>query len=153
MARSPKDIVLDVLNQSCDEQLVHRLVAEDAKYVSLNDDNPELKRIMPWAGTSKGPEGVFSTFSRVAQYWHADSFDIDVALAEGEHVAVFGHVKFRSTVMGKAVQSPFSVLARVRGEQIVFMQFMEDTFVTGASFRSGGVWKFRSDPNGGEVEI
>ena len=148
MARSPKDIVLDVLHHFGDEQLVHRLVAADATYVSLNDDNPELKRIMPWAGTSRGPEGVFSTFSRVAQYWHADSFDIDVALSEGEDVAVFGHVKFRSTVMGKPVHSPFSVRARVKGEQIVFMQFMEDTFATAASFRSGGVWKFRSDPQG-----
>jgi uncharacterized protein len=33
------------------------------------------------------------------------------------------------------------------------MQFMEDTFCTGSSFRSGGAWKFQSDPNGGEVEI
>ena len=145
--------MLDVLHNFGDEQLIHRLVAKDATYVSLNDDNPELKRIMPWAGTSHGPEGVFSTFSRVAKYWHADAFDIDVAIAEAEHVAVFGHVKFRSTVMGKAVQSPFSVLAKVKGEQIVFMQFMEDTFATGASFRSGGVWKFRSNPEGGEVEI
>jgi ketosteroid isomerase-like protein len=153
MARSPKDVVLDVLHNFGDEALVHRLVAKDAVYVSLNDDNPELKRIMPWAGTSRGPEGVFSTFARVAQYWHVDAFDIEVSLCEGEHVAVFGHVKFRSTVMGKAVQSPFAVLARVKDGQIAFMQFMEDTFATGASFRSGGSWKFRSDPNGGEVEI
>jgi hypothetical protein len=33
------------------------------------------------------------------------------------------------------------------------MQFMEDTFATAASFRSGGSWKFQSDPLGGEVEI
>jgi hypothetical protein len=33
------------------------------------------------------------------------------------------------------------------------MQFMEDTFCTASSFRSGGTWKFKSDPNGSEVEI
>jgi hypothetical protein len=30
---------------------------------------------------------------------------------------------------------------------------MEDTFATGASFRSGGQWKFRGDPDGGEVVV
>jgi hypothetical protein len=33
------------------------------------------------------------------------------------------------------------------------MQFMEDAFATSASFRSGGKWIFRSDPNGAEVTI
>jgi hypothetical protein len=30
---------------------------------------------------------------------------------------------------------------------------MEDTFATGASFRSGGTWTFQSNPNGERVEI
>jgi hypothetical protein len=30
---------------------------------------------------------------------------------------------------------------------------MEDTFATGASFRSGGAWTFRSDPDGSEITI
>jgi hypothetical protein len=30
---------------------------------------------------------------------------------------------------------------------------MEDAFATAASFKSGGSSKFRSDPNGKEVEI
>ena len=153
MSRSPKEVVLDLLGHTTDEQLVHRLVAPHAEYVSLNDHNPELQRIMPWAGTSTGPEAVYSTFSRVMAYWAEHAFEVEVAVGEGEDVAVFGHLKFRSTVMGKAVQSPFAVLAKVQAGQVVFMQFMEDTFATGASFRSGGVWKFRSDPNGGEVEI
>jgi uncharacterized protein len=33
------------------------------------------------------------------------------------------------------------------------LQFMEDTFATGASFRSGGEWIFHSDPEGTEVTI
>jgi hypothetical protein len=31
--------------------------------------------------------------------------------------------------------------------------FMEDTFATAASFKSGGSSRFRSDPNGKEIEI
>jgi hypothetical protein len=34
-----------------------------------------------------------------------------------------------------------------------YMQYMEDTFGTGSTFRSGGSWKFQSDPIGGKVEI
>jgi hypothetical protein len=29
-------------------------LAPDVTYVSLNYDNPDLKKIMPWAGTSRG---------------------------------------------------------------------------------------------------
>jgi uncharacterized protein len=51
------------------------------------------------------------------------------------------------------VTSPFAVYAKVVGGRCTYMQFMEDTFATSASFRSGGAWTFRSDPNGGEVTI
>ncbi len=33
------------------------------------------------------------------------------------------------------------------------MQFMEDTFGTASTFRSGGVATYRSDPDGGEVAL
>jgi len=32
--------------------------APDATYVSLNAENAELSKILPWAGTSRGPQGV-----------------------------------------------------------------------------------------------
>jgi uncharacterized protein len=35
--------------------VVKSVVAPDATYVSLNTDNAELNKIMPWAGTSHGP--------------------------------------------------------------------------------------------------
>jgi hypothetical protein len=41
----------------------------------------------------------------------------------------------------------------VRDGKIVYFQFMEDTFATAASFKSGGSSKFHSDPNGKEIEI
>lgn len=39
-----------------DPDVVNRVVAPDATYVSLNTENPELNKIMPWAGTSHGPQ-------------------------------------------------------------------------------------------------
>jgi hypothetical protein len=49
--------------------------------------------------------------------------------------------------------SPFAVFAKVADGRCRYLQFMEDTFATGASFRSGGSWKFRSDPDGKDVVI
>jgi NAD(P)-dependent dehydrogenase (short-subunit alcohol dehydrogenase family) len=50
-------------------------------------------------------------------------------------------------------EDTFAIFAKVSGGKCSYMQFMEDTFATGASFRSGGTWTFRSDPAGGEVTI
>jgi uncharacterized protein len=68
-------------------------------------------------------------------------------------VAVFGRLTYTSTKLRKTVTSPFAILCKVRAGKVTYMQFMEDTFATAASFRSGGSWKFQSDPHGGEVEI
>jgi len=59
----------------------------------------------------------------------------------------------KSLVAEKTVESPFSILSRVHDGKIVYFQFMEDTFATAASFKSGGSSIFHSDPNGKEIEI
>lgn len=132
---------------------MHRLVAPDATYVSLNFDNPELRRIMPWAGTRTGPEALLDTYTRVKRFWHSEAFEIDELFGDGENVAVFGRFTYRSVTLGKVITSPFSILAKVTNGQITFMQFMEDTFGTAATFRSGGVTTYRSDPDGGETSL
>jgi hypothetical protein len=66
---------------------------------------------------------------------------------------MFGRFTYRSRVMDKTVTTPFSVFARVKDGKCSYLQFMEDTFATGSSFRSGGFWTFRSDPDGREVII
>jgi uncharacterized protein len=69
----------------------------------------------------------------------------------GEYPAMFGRFRYRSEVMSKVVNSPFAVFAKVKDGRCHYLQFMEDTFATSASFRSGGAWTFRIDPAGGEV--
>ena len=61
MPRSNVDIVKAILDNPTDSASVKALVAPDATYVSLNYDNPELKKLMPWAGTQTGPEAIVST--------------------------------------------------------------------------------------------
>jgi uncharacterized protein len=44
-----------LLQNTTNSKVLGQLMTSDAIYVSLNFDNPELKKIMPWTGTHKGP--------------------------------------------------------------------------------------------------
>lgn len=153
MPITPAEIIRAILNDPTNPEVVHRLVAPDATYVSLNFDNPDLRRIMPWAGTRTGPDAVLDTYARVNRFWRSEAFEIGELFGEGENVAVFGSFTYRSTTLGKAITSPFAILAKVRDGQVIFMQFMEDTFGTASTFRSGGVATYHSDPDGSEVAL
>ena len=153
MASAATQVVRALLRDPINPEVVHRLVAPDATYVSLNFDNPDLKRIMPWAGTSTGPQAVLQTYTRVNRFWRSVAFEISELFGEGENVAVFGRFTYRSVTLGKAVTSTFAILAKVENGRITFMQFLEDTFGTAATFRSGGAATYCSDPNGSEVVV
>ena len=152
MTRSNVDVIKAILANPTNLASVKDLVAPDATYVSLNYDNPELQKLMPWAGTQTGPEAVVSTYSRVGRYWKNEGFEIEEIFGSGENVAVFGRFTYRSATLGRAITSPFSILAKVQGGKVAYMQFMEDTFGTASTFRTGGKATFRADPDGGEVE-
>ncbi len=153
MTMTAKDVVRTLLDDPTNPAVVRRLVAPDATYVSLNFDNPELRQIMPWAGTHTGVGAVLDTYTRVNRFWRNEAFDIDELFGEGGSVAVFGRFTYRSVTLGKAVTSPFAILAKVVEGQVTFMQFLEDTFGTAATFRTGGTATYRSDPDGGEVAL
>ena len=152
MPRSNVEVVKAILDNPTDLKSVKELVAPDATYVSLNYDNPELKRLMPWAGTQTGPEAIVSTYEHVGRFWKNEALDIEEIFESGENVAVFGRFTYRSTTLGRAITSPFAILAKVRGGRVAYMQFMEDTFGTASTFRTGGTATFHADPDGGEVE-
>jgi uncharacterized protein len=153
MPLSPTDVVAAILSNPRSLEHVRPLVSDDFTYVSLNFEDNDLKRIMPWCGTSRGVESLVKTFVDVGNFWRVDNFAIEAIFSQNENVAVFGRFTYTSTVMSKTVTSPFAVFAKVSDGRCSYMQFMEDTFATGASFRSGGAWTFRSNPNGGEVRI
>ena len=153
MEMAAKDVVRTLLDDPTNPAVVRQLVAPDATYVSLNFENPELRRIMPWAGTRTGPDAVLDTYTKVNRFWRSEAFTIDELFGEGGSVAVFGRFTYCSVTLGKAVTSPFAILAKVQDGKITFMQFMEDTFATAATFRTGGTATYRSDPDGGEVAL
>ncbi|KAI9717825.1 MAG: hypothetical protein M1828_007064 [Chrysothrix sp. TS-e1954] len=156
MASTNSQIVTRLLQNATNPEVVRELVAPDATYVSLNQHNPDLTRIMPWCGShpSAGPDAIVETFRRVQNYWTVKDFQTDATFGEGEHVAVFGRFTYSSTVMGKSVTSPFAVWCRLNQDgQIGYMQFMEDTLATRESFKKSGRVLYASNPKGGEVAI
>lgn len=136
-------VVMDFLSNTAPDKVeaaAARLVAPDAVYVSLNFDNPELKKIEPWTGTAKGPSAYSSTFLRVAEYWTIEDFTITDKLAVGEDVAIFGKFTYRSVEVGHVFTSPFSIHAKVQEGKMIYFQFMEDTYASASSFRKSGSW-------------
>ncbi len=105
---TPVATVKQLLVNMANRDEIFRLVHPEATYISLAYTNPQLKRIMPWAGEYKGsgPKQFWSTFSRVASCWGQDDFGIDAAFGDGEDVAVFGNMTcvlfypLRSALMG-----------------------------------------------------
>ncbi|HEV3294380.1 MAG TPA: hypothetical protein VG123_35810 [Streptosporangiaceae bacterium] len=56
MPASPIEVVGQWLQNLLDPDVVNSLVPSDAVYVSLNTEDAELSKIMPWAGT--GEQGL-----------------------------------------------------------------------------------------------
>ncbi len=153
MTRTALEVMTAILAKPTSLDHVRSLVTADVTYVSLNFDDPDLKRVMPWCGTSHGAEAIVQTFVDVRRYWKTDEFRIEAELDSGELAAIFGRFTYTSTVLSQTVTSPFSVFGRVSDGLCHYMQFMEDTFATTASFRSAGKWTIRSNPDGSQVEV
>ena len=154
MPKTPAEVVRAILDNPTDLASVQELVATGATYVSLSYDNPDLKELMPWAGTSHGgAEAVVDTYARVGRYWANEGFTVEDVIENADKVALFGRFTYRSRTLGKAITSPFAILARVQDGRVTYMQFMEDTFGTAATFRVGGEAVFHADPDGGKVVL
>ena len=155
MPKTNIEIVQELLQGATTPDVVNALVADDATYVSLTFHNPDLTKIMPWAGTHKadGRASILKTFVDVNTFWTVVDFVPQQILGDGENVAVFGSFTLRSETLGKQFTSPFAVLATVKNGQVTHMMYMEDTFGTGSTFRSGGEARYQSNPAGGEVVI
>lgn len=139
--------VMDFLSNTAPDKVeaaAERLVAPDATYVSLNFENPELQRILPWTGTNYGPKAFSSLFLQVASYWEIEDFTVTDSFASGQDVAIFGKFTYRSVTLGHGFTSPFSIHARVRDGKMTYFQFMEDTYASTSSFRQSGVWTVKT---------
>ena len=136
MTNSPVQALQTLLANPLDLQSVRSVTAPDVTYVSLNENNPELKRYLPWAGTNKGPESIVKAFEGIGRTWETKAFEVRDVIEQGDKVAMFGSFTYRGRETGKEITSPFSLLARVKDGKVVYVQFLEDTFGTSRTVNS-----------------
>jgi uncharacterized protein len=153
MSVTPIEVVSEWLQKLLDPDVVNRVVAADATYVSLNPDNPELHEIMPWAGTSHGPQAFLDNLGAMFTRWENEAFNVTTIFASDENVAVFGDFRYKSNSLGKVVNSPFSILVKVIDGKVTFVQFLEDSYATAASFRKDGAWVVQTEPDSEPFEV
>jgi uncharacterized protein len=145
MAASPIDVVSEWLQNLLDPDVVKSVVAPDAAYVSLNTENPELHKIMPWAGTSYGPQAFLDNLGSM--------FTVTALFGSDENVAVFGDFRYKSHSLGKVVSSPFSILVKVVDGKVTYLQFLEDSYATASSFRKNGSWTVQTEPGAEPFQV
>jgi len=153
MSPSPSEIVNQWLQNLLDPEVVKSLVAPDATYISLNTEDAELSMIMPWAGTSRGPQAFLDNLGAMFTRWENQAFNVTTMVASDENVAVFGDFRYRSHSLGKVVCSPFSILVKVVGGKVTYLQFLEDSYATAASFRKTGSWTVQTEPGAEPFEV
>ena len=146
-------VLQQLLQNTSNLKVLQELMTPDATYVSLNFDNPELKKIEPWAGTHKGPQALVDVFAAIQRFWKTLDFKVTDTIEQGIRVAMFGSFTYKSNATGKEVTSPFGLLARFEGDKVAYLQFLEDSYGTAGSFKTGGVTRFHSDPSGREFEV
>lgn len=151
--RTPKETIELFLANTINPDVLHPIIEPEATTISLNFNNPDLRKILPWTGTHKGSNILINTFAGVNEFWTIQEFEIQDIFSENENVAVFGTFTYTSKTLGQQATSPFSILAKVRDSKIYHFMFMEDTFATAATFKVSGTVKYHSDPLKGEVEI
>jgi len=140
MSARPIEVVGRWLQNLVNAEVVNSIVAPDATYVSLNTENAELNKIMPWAGTSFGPKAFLKNLNEMFSRWDNEAFNVTTMFASEENVAVFGSFRYKSKSLGKVVASPFAILVKVVDGKVTYLQFLEDSYATASSFRKDGTW-------------
>ena len=151
--KTPLELVRTLLSNPTNIEHVRSLTTEDLTYVSLNFKNPELHKVLPWAGTNRGPQSLVDAFNGIGRVWETKAFEVRDVLVNEHSVALFGSFTYKTRTLGKEITSPFALLAKVTGDKISYIQFLEDTFGTVGSFRAAGTWHFRGVATGEDVSV
>lgn len=151
--KNPLELLQALLAKPTDIENVRSLTTNDVTYVSLNFDNPELHKVLPWAGTNRGPQSIVDAFNGIGKVWETKAFEVKDVFVNESSVAMFGSFTYKTRTLGKEITSPFALLARVTDAKISYVQFLEDTFGTAGSFRASGIWNFRGVATGGDVSV
>jgi hypothetical protein len=150
---TPLELVQSLLSNPTNIEHVRGLTTADVTYISLNFDNPELHKVLPWAGTNRCPQSLVDAFNGMGRVWETKAFEVRDVIANEQSVALFGSFTCKTRTLGREITSPFALLAKVTSEKISYVRFREDTFGTAGSFHASGEWYFRDVATGGDVSV
>ena len=110
-------VLQELLQNTTNVTVLRQLMTPDATYVSLNFNNPEPKKIMPWTGTHKGPQALPDVFAAIQRFWKTLDFKVIDTIEQGNRVALFGTFTYKSIATGKEITSPFGLWRVSRGKR------------------------------------
>ncbi|HEX8802042.1 MAG TPA: hypothetical protein VF772_25690 [Terriglobales bacterium] len=90
-------VLQELLQNTTNLKVLRQLVKPDAGYVSLNFNNPELKKIELWAGTHERPQSLPEVFAGIQSFWRTLDFKVTDTIEQGNRVAFFGSFTYKST--------------------------------------------------------
>lgn len=123
-----------------DADAVTRYFDPEVEYIHIAAHSPELKAIMPWLGVHYGVGGVKEVYALFFADVEVLVFAPNVAIDDGEHVAMFGHLRYRARRTGKVVESDWAIHAILRAGRIWRFHFYADDYTLATAFRHGGRW-------------
>jgi hypothetical protein len=90
MTVDPIEVLGEWVENLFDPDVVDRLVLPESTYLSLNTDDSELPWIMPWTGTSRGPQAFLDNLGTSFMRLENQAFNMTTMAASGGTVAAFG---------------------------------------------------------------
>ena len=106
--KTPLELVQTLLSNPTNIEHVRGLTTKDVVYVSLNFNNPELHKVLPWTGTNRGPQSIVDVFNGIGRVWETKAFEVKDVIADEHNVAMFGSFTYKSRTLGKEITSPFA---------------------------------------------
>ena len=76
---------------------------------------------------------IVDVFNGIGKVWETKAFEVKDVIANEKSIATFGSFTYKTRTLGKEITSPFALLAKVTGDKISYIQFMEDTFGTAST--------------------
>jgi len=104
--KTPLELVQTLLSNPTNIDHVRSLTTSDVTYVSLNFDNPELHKVLPWTGTNRGPQRIVDVFNGIGQVWETKAFEIRDIIANEHRVAISGALRTKRARSAKRSPLP-----------------------------------------------
>src|SRR5260370_16904193 len=123
--KTPLELVQTLLSNPKNIEHVRGLTTEDVAYVSLNFDNPELHKVLPWTGTNRGPQAIVDVFNGIGKVWETKAFEAKDVIANEKSVPMFGSFTYKTRTLVKKITSPFPFPAKLTSTNITYIHSID----------------------------